>query len=130
MRFAYITLLFSIAIGGIYSEPSNNDTANVGVINREVTIQTPRNIQEAAGEQQTQTGNEQQQEDDIVSVGNGIPLPVLLIIFGGAAYMARKRMIEQNLYQGRWIVGSNDPDGYNYGDEEDAIARSNKGNEM
>ena len=44
--------------------------------------------------------------------------------------MARKRMIEQNLYQGRWIVGTNDPDGYNYGDEEDGILRSNKGNEM
>lgn len=129
MRFAYITLLFSIAIGGIYSEPSNNDTANVGVVAQELSVQTPRNIQEAAGEQQTETGNEQQ-EDDIVSVGNGIPLPVLLIIFGGAAYMARKRMIEQNLYQGRWIVGTNDPDGYNYGDEEDGMARSNKGNEM
>lgn len=116
-------------MGGIYSEPSNNDTANVGVITQEATIQIPRNIQESAGEQQSETGNEQQ-EDDIVSVGNGIPLPVLLIIFGGAAYMARKRMIEQNLYQGRWIVGTNDPDGYNYGDEEDAIARSNKGNEM
>ena len=70
-------------------------------------------------QQSTTTGNETKNDkddkdskDDYADMGgNGIPLPVLIIGFGFGAYMARKRMLDHNsLYEGRWIVGSNDPD--------------------
>lgn len=67
-------------------------------------------------QQSTTSGNETKDDkdskDDFADMGgNGIPLPVLIIGFGFGAYMARKRMLDHNsLYQGRWIVGSNDPD--------------------
>lgn len=71
------------------------------------------NAADKDNETQNDEHSKDHSKDDADTGGNstGIPLPVLIIGFGFGAYMARKRMLDHNsLYEGRWIVGGNDPD--------------------
>lgn len=62
--------------------------------------------QETPEEDKKEQENKEEDDDD----SSGVPLPILLLGFAFGAYMIRKRLLDNNAYQGRWIVGSHDPD--------------------
>jgi hypothetical protein len=65
---------------------------------------------DVSSQEKVQQQQNQQQMDKGGDDGDSTTLIILFIAVLFAAYMARKRMLSNKEYEGRWIVGNHDPD--------------------
>jgi hypothetical protein len=74
-------------------------------VNKSQDVSSQEGGQQQQKQQQMVKGGDDDDED-----GDSTMLIILFIAVLFAAYMARKRMLSNKEYEGRWIVGNHDPD--------------------